>query len=137
MKTSKVTDKRVLKTKHSLKTSLIMLLSEKDIDEISVVELTDHALINRKTFYLHYTEVSSVLKEIEDDLVEEIKEKIKKESVAFADYEDYIFDVLNVINNNQYACNLLLCKRYSDELISKVTKALIDYFTNKSTTKKR
>lgn len=135
MKTSKVTDKRVLKTKHSLKTSLIMLLSEKDIDEISVVELTDHALINRKTFYLHYTEVSSVLKEIEDDLVEEIKEKLKKESVAFADYEDYIFDVLNVINNNQYACNLLLCKRYSDELISKVTKALIDYFTNKSTTK--
>ena len=77
MKTCNSTDKRVLKTTHSLKTSLIMLLSEKDIDEISVVELTDHALINRKTFYLHYTEVPSVLKEIEDDLVEEIKEKLK------------------------------------------------------------
>ena len=31
MKTCNSTDKRVLKTKHSLKTSLIMLLSEKDI----------------------------------------------------------------------------------------------------------
>ena len=61
MKTCNSTDKRVLKTKHSLKTSLIMLLSEKDIDEISVVELSERAFVNRKTFYLHYDEVKSVL----------------------------------------------------------------------------
>ena len=129
------TDKRVLKTKHSLKTALITLLSTKSVDEISVVELSNLALVNRKTFYLHYEDVNSVLVEIENDLISEIIDEVKKESVAFADYEDYIFDVLNVINNNQYACNLLLCKHYSDSLINKVTSALIDYFTNKSTTK--
>ena len=133
MKTCNSTDKRVLKTKHSLKTSLIMLLSEKDIDEISVVELSERAFVNRKTFYLHYDEVKSVLKEIEDELIEKIISKLKTESVEFSELDDYVFDVLNIINNNQYAFNLLRCKKYNDEFISKITKTLIDFFTNKST----
>ena len=59
-------DKRITKTKNNLKSALVKLLENQKVEDISIVELTKLANVNRKTFYLHYSEVSSVLREIEN-----------------------------------------------------------------------
>ncbi len=67
-------NQRIRLTKRLLDESLLALLDEKSIDEINVKELCDHAGINRSTFYAHYSCVRDVLKEIERDITERVKE---------------------------------------------------------------
>ena len=62
----KKTDRRVRKTKNQLRTGLARLMKKKNIGQITVKELVDDVDINRSTFYLHYSDIPSILKEIED-----------------------------------------------------------------------
>lgn len=66
--TDKKTDRRVRKTRTLLQQSLIRLMEEKELQDISVKELADLADINRGTFYLHYTDIYDMLHKIEDEL---------------------------------------------------------------------
>ena len=60
----KKTDRRVRKTKSQLRMGLARLMKEKSIGEITVRELVDEVDINRSTFYLHYSDIPSLLREI-------------------------------------------------------------------------
>ena len=47
-------DKRVIKTRKAIIGATIQLMGTKRIEQITVKEIADTALINRKTFYTHY-----------------------------------------------------------------------------------
>ena len=47
-------DLRIVKTRSNIKSAFIQLLREKDFNHITVQDILDRALINRKTFYHHY-----------------------------------------------------------------------------------
>lgn len=49
-------DLRVIKTKKNIEASFIYLLGQKDFYKITVQDILDKALINRSTFYKHYTD---------------------------------------------------------------------------------
>lgn len=66
-------DKRTEKTKTSILNALVLLSKEKELNEISIRELTEVAHIHRNTFYLHYTDVDSVLAELEEDMCSVVK----------------------------------------------------------------
>ena len=63
-------DTRVQMTKRLLHESLLKLLKEKPISRVTVKELVDTAGLNRGTFYLHYDTPFSLLKEIENDFIQ-------------------------------------------------------------------
>lgn len=67
-------DRRVRKTRALLLKGLIQLMSEKDIKDISVKELSDLVDINRGTFYLHYNDIYDMLEKIEDELFQEFND---------------------------------------------------------------
>lgn len=52
----KNTDLRVVKTRANIQKTFIDLLSEKDFDQITIQNILDRALINRSTFYRHYSD---------------------------------------------------------------------------------
>jgi len=62
-------DRRIRKTKSSIKSTLIELLRSKPINSISVTELTSKADISRKTFYLHYNSIFEAKEDIDNDLI--------------------------------------------------------------------
>lgn len=55
---SNTTDERARHTRNALARAIIQLSSEKDIDKITVKELTDCAGVARSTFYTHYSSLS-------------------------------------------------------------------------------
>ena len=55
------TDRRIRKTKAQLRAGLAKLMQEKSIKEITVKELVEEVDINRSTFYLHYSDIYTVL----------------------------------------------------------------------------
>ena len=64
------TDIRIIKTKRAIRDATMKLLSQKNIDDISITELAQTAQINRKTFYNYYQNVYQVVDEIENETVE-------------------------------------------------------------------
>ena len=71
-------DRRVVKTKKAIRNAFTQLLVNKDINDITVKEISDLADINRKTFYNYYTGVYQLVDEIEDNIVKDFTERIKQ-----------------------------------------------------------
>ena len=59
---SNPTDLRVIKTRQAIRIALISLLSEKELSDITISELSARAQVNRKTFYYHFEDIFSLLK---------------------------------------------------------------------------
>ena len=69
-------DRRVLKTKRAIQTAFAKLLSEKNVNDITVSDIAATADINRKTFYNYYAGVYEVVDEIENDVVRRFDEAL-------------------------------------------------------------
>ena len=70
MKDTKREDLRVRKTKEAIRRVFEDMICEMEFEQITVKELTDRALINRKTFYLHYETLDDLLAELQQEIVE-------------------------------------------------------------------
>ncbi len=73
-KKPKSVDRRVLKTKRAIRNAFAKLMVEKDINDITIMELADTADINRKTFYNYYSGVYQVVEDIERDILTSYEE---------------------------------------------------------------
>ena len=62
-------DRRITKTKRSLKTALIDLLAKEDFEHISITELCRRAEVSRITFYSHYNDKYALLDDIFEDML--------------------------------------------------------------------
>lgn len=71
-------DKRVIRTKKAIKTALFRIMEDKDISSITISELSKQAGVNRRTFYMHYRNITDILDEIEGDLVEALGQLVKR-----------------------------------------------------------
>lgn len=127
----KGTDKRIIKTKMRLKNALILLLQKKKLEDISVVELTELAMINRKTFYLHYQEVPAILLEIENHLSENLFYIIKDYEFSFASLKEFLYNIFNTIMQDEYVVKLLTSTYYMNHIVETLDKVLIESLTKK------
>lgn len=62
-------DKRILKTKRSLKKAMTEMLDREDFEHISITELCGRAEVSRITFYSHYSDKYALLDDIFNDLL--------------------------------------------------------------------
>lgn len=60
------------KTHVKILSGIIEIAQDKPIYEITVAELTRKIGINRGTFYLHFTDISEAIRQIEDHVIEKI-----------------------------------------------------------------
>ena len=61
------TDLRVVKTEQQIENAFLALLSEKSYRAITVQDILDKALINRSTFYRHYTSKAALAEKMVAD----------------------------------------------------------------------
>ena len=121
-------DRRVAKTKKAIKTALAKLLSEKDINNITVKDIADCADINRKTFYNYYAGVYQVIDEIENDIIAEFDKTISEIDFENEIQNPYtIFDKLTaVIGRDIDFYGYLLKMDNNLSLVSKIAGLLKD-----------
>lgn len=94
--------------------ALLMLLEKKDFEYISIKEICDKAEVNRSTFYLHYENITDLLKEttqyILDNFLSYFSVDTKNISEGFSECElkellfitpEYITPYLTFIKENQ------------------------------------
>ena len=92
-------DRRVRKTKRAIREAFAELLIQKDIQKISIRELTAKADIHRATFYTHYKDIYDLYEQIEQSVIDELEHIIYTDS--HHTYDDVIIDLIDFIYDNQ------------------------------------
>ncbi len=121
-------DRRVRRTKKLLTQALTQLLGEKQINEITVKELTELADMNRGTFYLYYRDVFDMLEKIEDGMFEKMENIIashENEDVTKTT-EPILLDLFTFIGENREMCRVLLSPHGDMNFLHRLNKVLYE-----------
>lgn len=93
------TDLRVIKTKKILYESLLALMKEKPFEEIKVSDICEKALINRSTFYAHYTDKYELFSSYIDNLKSSLSKELEK-NPNISTSKEYFLEMLNLFLNH-------------------------------------
>lgn len=77
-------DLRYQKTEQSIRDAFIQLRMSKPIEKISIRELSELAVINKGTFYLHYHNVYDLSETLENELLEKLVSVIGRNNIRSA-----------------------------------------------------
>ncbi|MDD5948313.1 MAG: TetR/AcrR family transcriptional regulator [Lachnospiraceae bacterium] len=105
------TDRRIRKTKNSIRESFMELIMEKNFSEITVKEIASRADISRRTFYMHYSSIDAILDEMNAELSQRVQQLFYNRDFTHAQMSDIkdLFCELNEILNRNYAFYKRLC----------------------------
>lgn len=119
-------DKRIIKTRKAIRLAFAELLSEKDINEITIKDISDRAIINRKTFYSHYSGIHELVDEIQNEIVEMLLKALDEEPfIKIAENPYHLFHKLNtVITNYLDKYGFIFNNDHSFRLFSKIALCL-------------
>lgn len=122
------TDRRIIKTRTSIKNAFMELVETNEISKISVSELAAKALVNRSTFYLHYTDVQAVAADIESDINERICSAI--DDFFVEDIYDSIYSLFvkltNRLEENQTMKRYIIFSTNSHCIVTKLKEIFVE-----------
>lgn len=124
----KTNDRRVQKTKKGLRNALFELIKQKDINDISVTELTQKAEINRSTFYFYYKDIYDMMEQIQDEIYTAIDNELIQTDLKFnklSDYTAYIQRFLEYSKANCEICKFVIMNDCQNKLAKKILDALL------------
>lgn len=85
-------DLRVIKTKNNIRSTFIQLLHEKDFVSITVQDILDRALLNRTTFYKHYSSKYELAESMSQSILDKFNSSLNVSINSVADFR-------NLLNN--------------------------------------
>jgi len=126
-------DRRVRKTKQALRVGLAELLTEKNIQQITVKELAAKVDIHRSTFYANFEDISDLYNHLEDVTIEEISSIV---SSGYVFEPKAFFEMLLIyIAENEQICRLFFGGKVSKTFNNRITelflKSYLDYLCEK------
>ena len=118
-------DKRVRKSKDAIRQAMIDLLMEKELDEITVSELSERAGVNRKTFYNHYDNLMALIEEMNQDTIETYEREMAGISIKTAFRDPFqVFTRLNAFFTGDNFYSKLLQSDKNGTLVKRLTFSL-------------
>jgi len=100
-------DLRIIKTENNIRTTFIQLLSEKDFNSITVQDILDRALINRSTFYKHYTDKYNLAETIAENFIDEFRSLANFKLLNRETFKE-LLNVKNKLLKELYAQNMTI-----------------------------
>lgn len=132
-------DKRLVRTKKAIITALIEMLTEKELSEITVTELTERAEINRKTFYLHYNRIEDIISDFGEDVLSYTENVLRTHIEKYGRIDiAVLFEAVNtaITDNLEFfkmfvrsgAYHIFISTRLRSEYIKSLRASLAIYF---------
>ncbi len=94
-------------SKEALQTALIELLLEKDMDSITVTELTERAGVSRMTYYRHYQSMKDIYHETLDIIFQEII-SVGKQMLVNGNWPEFWLTLFNFCYEQQILTKSIL-----------------------------
>lgn len=92
-------DLRIIKTKKNLYNGLLQLMKDSSFEDIKVSDICNISLINRSTFYDHFSDKYELLASLINDLEEELSESLRKKHKN-SSAKDYYMSMIKVLFNH-------------------------------------
>lgn len=128
-------DLRIVKTKKSLYEGLLIMMKDTSFEDIKVSDICNVSLVNRSTFYDHFSDKYELLISLIHDLEEELSEKLATNQVLTS-AKDYYMSMIatlfqhisdnvdiysSIIKNNN---NGIASDMFRDAILNDVKKSL-------------
>ena len=125
-------DRRVRRTRKLLTQALTELLQHKQINEISVKELTDLADVSRGTFYLYYRDVYDMLEKIEDSMFAALDGilSVYAGEEMMDQFVPMLTDLFTFIQDNREMCRVLLSPNGDMNFLHRLNEVIRDRSLN-------
>ena len=122
----KKVDRRIAKTKKAIYRAFAELLSEKNINDITIKDIADRAEINHKTFYNYYNGIYDLTGEIENSIIDSFEQVLRNTNINELLHNPYsMFEALTrIINSNLDFYQHLISIESNSNLVSKLFKSL-------------
>lgn len=101
-------DRRVKYTKMVLRESLLELLRDQQINQITVKDICERADINRGTFYFHYSDAYDLMEQIEGELIDTIVKTLNRHDGQYDKTYGVIMEILDCLAANKELCRILV-----------------------------
>ena len=123
---AKKIDRRVVKTKKAIHNAFAKLLTEKELNDITISDIAELADINRKTFYNYYAGIYEVVDEIEDGIVQTLRDALDGADIREALKNPYLLfnKLTTIINTDPEFYGHLLSMRGNVSLVTKISAAM-------------
>ena len=120
-------DLRIVKTKRAIKDAFFELRKTTPLEKLWVRDICKKALINKSTFYNHYSDVFILSDELENELLIERFEKFEYKDCLFSDPKTFIKEIPKAIDQNYEPIHILFHDRM-EVLYQKLQRQLYDYY---------
>lgn len=124
-------DRRQKKTRKAILDASFSLIQEKDIQQVTINEITERADINRGTFYLHFVDKYNMLNSFENEMIGKIEEVIMR-NIPKEQFDqqflpsrfDTILQILECYEENKKLTQLLLNSSHNSSFQAKLRESL-------------
>lgn len=122
----KKVDRRIAKTKKAIYRAFAELLSEKNVNDITIKDIADKADINRKTFYNYYDGIYELIGEIENTIIDNFEKVIRKHNVNDILHNPNLMyeELTSIINSDPDFYQHLISIESNSNLVKKLVLSL-------------
>ena len=125
-------DLRIIKTRRLIRDAFVELLDIKGFSRITISDIADRAMINRSTFYLHYTDKYDLLQQTMEGAMQNILQLVAPETHIIdgkLEYDSFIQNISSILKEVERDATLykiILNEKEMSGITKKFENALID-----------
>ncbi|MBO4338003.1 MAG: TetR/AcrR family transcriptional regulator C-terminal domain-containing protein [Lachnospiraceae bacterium] len=120
------TDRRTLKTRKAICEAFAELLTKKELQKVTVREITEIANINRVTFYKHYLDIYDLYDKIEQEILVEIGLlALQLEDIS---NDEFYSHLINYFYENRVLFKMIFSPNATGQMRSKLEKLINGIF---------
>lgn len=130
---TKKTDLRIIKSQKAIKYAFLELIAEKGYANITITDIAKKALINRKTFYMHYESKKQLYDAIVDELLYILTPTLENIRVLKGkEQRKFITTLLIKVKENKEIFNILFNDNTNQDFVNKLKERIITDLVSKS-----
>lgn len=134
MKEKKTKDRRILRSQQMIEEAFLRVLKRKEYADITVIDITEEADINRSTFYAHYVDKDDLLEKITREKLELLKNlRISRQTdeeyaPAFHEPDIYFTELFDHLAENEHFYRVMLSRSTPANLPGKIQEMIKESF---------
>lgn len=124
-------NRRVRMTKNMMKEAVLELLEQKPLDKITVTDVCENADVNRSTFYAYYEDIVQLLREIEDDVLNQLP--VSPDAPGAYTNERFLstlVDFFDYVRVNERRFRILIVQRDSSSFNNRLVNTVMEKYKN-------
>lgn len=121
----KKTDLRIIKSKNAIKNAFLDLMKEKGYANITITDIAKRAMINRKTFYIHFETKEALYNSISNELLSILSPTLNKlQNLDGKEQRQYVINMLLHFKEHKDIFNILVKDNTNPDFLNKLKEKL-------------